>query len=299
MDASTAMSQFSETISGDITRRNFLSQAAIFAGYCIFSCELEAQQPTTRYGDPPVQALDDKNVIQGRVTFKSGTEDLDGYLARPNKKGRFPIVVIVPGNPPYEEYVRNMTAMFAQIGFVGIAPNIYAVQKGATTLEQLRKILAEQITDEKIFRDIRSSISYAKSAGFGKANRVAVTGFCFGGRCALMFAAAYPKEVRAVVPFYGNLKTPVFAGRKLDPIDVASRITVPVQGHYAEQDPEIQLPQLKAFETALRKTNRDTAIFTYSASHGFFAHTQPTYNTGAARTAWQRTAAFLKKHLGS
>jgi len=292
------MSQFSETITQDITRRNFLSQAAMFAGYCVFSCELEAQQPTTRYGDPPAQALDDKNVIHGRVTFKSGTEDLDAYLARPNKKGRFPVVVIVPGNPPYEDYVRNMTAMFAQIGFVGIAPNIYSVQKGATTLEQLRKILAEKITDEKIFRDIRSSISYAKREGFGKANRVAVTGFCFGGRCALMFAATYPKQVRAVVPFYGNLKTPAFANRKVDPIDVATSITTPVQGHYAEQDSEIPLTQLKDFETALKKKNRDDQIFIYSgAQHGFFAYTQPTYNPETAKLAWQRTAAFLREHL--
>jgi len=270
----------------------------MFAGYCVFACELDAQQPT-RYGDPPVQALDDKNVIQGRVTFTSGTEELDAYLARPNKKGRFPIVVIVPGNPPYEEYVRNMTAMFAQIGFVGIAPNIYSVQKGATTLEQLRKILAEKITDEKIFRDIRSSISYAKKQGFGKSNRVAVTGFCFGGRCALMFAATYPNEVRAVVPFYGNLKTPAFAGRKLDPVDVVARIRVPVQGHYAENDPEIPPTQLKDFEASAKKNNSNTQIFTYAgARHGFFAHTQPTYDAEAAKKAWQRTAAFLKERLG-
>jgi carboxymethylenebutenolidase len=293
------MSQFSETITQDITRRNFLSQAALFAGYCVFSCELEAQQPTTRYGDPPAEALQDKNVIHGRVTFQSGTEDLDAYLARPNKKGRFPIVVVIAGNPPYEEYIRNMTAMFAQIGFVAVAPNIYSLQKDATTLEQSRKLLAEKTTDVKIFRDIHSSISYAKSQGFGKANRVAVTGVCFGGRCALMFAATYPNEVRAVVPFYGNLRTPAFANRKVDPIDVATRITVPVLGHYAEQDSEIPLTQLKDFETALKKKNRDVQIFTYSgASHGFFAHTQRTYNPDAAKLAWQRTAVFLREHLG-
>jgi carboxymethylenebutenolidase len=293
------MSQFSETFIEDITRRSFLSQAAMFAGYCVFSCELEAQQPQTRYGIPPVQALDDKNVIHGRVTFKSGTEDLDAYLARPNQKGRFPIVVVIAGNPPYEEYVRNLTAMLAQIGFVGIAPNIYSLQKDATNLQESRKLLAEKTTDAKIFRDIHSSITYAKSEGFGRANRVAVTGFCFGGRCALMFAATYPKEVRAVVPFYGNLKTPAFAGRKVDPVDVSTRITVPVQGHYAEQDPEIPLPQLKAFETALKTNNSDDQIFIYSgAAHGFFSYIHPTYNAEAARLAWQRTVAFLKKNLG-
>ncbi len=293
------MSRFGEKDTAQVTRRDFLSRAALFAGYCALSCELEAQQPTAASGVPPVQALDDKNVIHGRVTFKSGTEDLDAYLARPNKKGRFPIVVIVAGNPPYEEYVRNMTAMFAQIGFVGIAPNIYSVQKDAKTLEQLRKILAEKITDAKIFRDIRSSISYAKQQGFGKSNRVAVTGFCFGGRCALMFAATYPIEVRAVVPFYGNLKTPAFAGRELDPVDVVARIKAPVLGHYAETDPEIPLAQLKDFEAAVKKNNSNTQIFTYAgAHHGFFAHTQATYNPEVSKIAWERTVEFLKKYLG-
>ena len=292
------MSQLSETINKEVTRRDFLSQAAMFAGYCVFSCELEAQQPAT-YGVPPVQALDDKEVIHGRVTFKSGTEDLDAYLGRPHKQGRFPIVVVIAGNPPYEEYIRNMTAMLAQIGFVAIAPNIYSLQKDATSVEQSRKLLAEKTTDEKIFRDIRSSIGYARKQGFGKGNRVAVTGFCFGGRCALMFAATYPKEVRAVVPFYGNLKTPAFANRKRDPLDVATSITVPVQGHYAEQDPEIALAQLKAFEDTLTKHNSDDRIFIYSgAPHGFFSYDRPTYNAAAAKMAWQRMAAFLQQHLG-
>jgi len=293
------MSRFLEKGTQYVTRRGFLSQAAMFAGYCLLSCELEAQQPNATYGVPVVKALDDVNVTHGRVTFKSDTEDLDGYLARPNKKGRFPIVVVIAGNPPYEEYIRNLTAMLAQLGFVGIAPNIYSLQKGATTPEQSRKLLAEKTTDAKIFRDIQSSISYAKAQGFGKSNRVAVTGFCFGGRCALMFAATYPKEVRAVVPFYGNLKTPAFAQRKVDPIDVAAMIRVPVLGHYAEHDPEIPLIQVKAFEASLKKTNRTTQIFTYAgAYHGFFAYTEPTYDADVAKIAWQRTAAFLKEYLG-
>src|ERR1041385_393601 len=293
------MSQFLGRDAQNLTRRRFLTQAAMFAGSCVLSCELEAQESNATYGVPVVKALDDKNVIHGKVMFKSGTEDLDAYLARPSKKGSFPIVVVIAGNPPYEEYIRNMTAMLAQIGFVGIAPNIYSLQKDATTTEQSRKLLAEKTTDAKIFRDIQSSISYAKAQGFGKSNRVAITGFCFGGRCALMFAATYPNEVRAVVPFYGNLKTPAFAGRKLDPVDVVARIRVPVQGHYAENDPEIPPTQLKDFEASAKKNNSNTQIFTYAgARHGFFAHTQPTYDAEAAKKAWQRTAAFLKERLG-
>ena len=94
------MSRFVEQDTTHVTRRDFLSRAALLATYCALSCDLEAQQPNAAYGVPPVQALDDKNVIHQRVTFKSGTEDLDGYLARPNKKGRFPIVVLLPETLP-------------------------------------------------------------------------------------------------------------------------------------------------------------------------------------------------------
>jgi dienelactone hydrolase len=55
-------------------------------------------------------------------------------------------------------------------------------------------------------------------------------GSCFGGRCALMFAVASP-AIRAVVSFHGNLRTPRFANREVDPLDVLDAITVPVQGH--------------------------------------------------------------------
>jgi carboxymethylenebutenolidase len=113
-----------------------------------------------------------------------------------------------------------------------------------------------------------------------------------------MFAAMHPKAVRAVVPFYGNLKTPAFAKRSLDPIDVAATIAVPVQGHYAQNDPEIPLPQLQAFEASLRQHDRNDRIFTYDgAAHGFFAYDRPTYDAAASKLAWQRTAAFLARHL--
>jgi dienelactone hydrolase len=38
--------------------------------------------------------------------------------------------------------------------------------------------------------------------------RIGIISFCFGGRCALLFAAASP-AIRAVVSFHGNLRTPL------------------------------------------------------------------------------------------
>src|SRR5262245_66540736 len=111
------MSQFWGKDAQNVTRRRFISQAAMLAGSCVLSCELDAQESNATYGVPVVTALHDKNVIHGKVTFKSGTEDLDAYLARPNKKGSFPIMVVIAGKHTYEDYISIMTDILSQIGF--------------------------------------------------------------------------------------------------------------------------------------------------------------------------------------
>src|ERR1043166_361263 len=136
-----------QTARRSINRRDFIVSATSAAGFCVLNCDARAQQvaPATI-----VKALDDPDVIHGRVRFRSGSGEIDGYLARPRKPGRYPIVIVITGNSIDEEYIQNTTAMLAQKGFVGIAPNIYSLQKSVMTLEEKRKVLAEQITDERI-----------------------------------------------------------------------------------------------------------------------------------------------------
>ena len=277
-----------------INRRDFIVSAGSAAGFCVLNCDVSAQEAAPA---AIVKALDDPDVIHGRVTFRSGSGEIDGYLARPRKKGRYHIVIVITGNSIEEEYIQNLTAMLAQKGFLGIAPNIYSLQKTTMTAEEKRRIFAEQITDERIFQDLQASIDYLKQQPFAKSGRIGIMGFCFGGRCALMFAA-HSKEIKAVAPFYGNLRTPPFANRRQDPLDVLNLIRVPVQGHYSDSDAEIPAEQLKTFEETLRKQRTPVEIFTYKAQHGFFAYTRKTYDKTAAADSWQRTAEFFQRVLG-
>jgi carboxymethylenebutenolidase len=164
------------------------------------------------------------------------------------------------------------------------------------TAEEKRKVFAEQITDERIFQDLQASIDYLKQQAFANGNHVGIMGFCFGGRCALMFAAK-SKSIDAVAPFYGNLRTPPLANRKQDPLDVLDHIRVPVQGHYSDNDPEIPADQLSSFQEALKRHHTSIEVFTYKAPHGFFAYTRQTYDQEAAETSWQRTASFFTRTL--
>jgi len=164
------------------------------------------------------------------------------------------------------------------------------------TADEKRKVFVDQITDERIYQDLQAAIDYLKKQSYAKANRIGITGFCFGGRCALMFAA-HSKEIDAVAPFYGNLRTPSFANRKQDPLDVIGKLKVPIQGHYAQNDPEIPLDQLRGFEQSLKQQGVKVAFFTYDAPHGFFAYNRSTYNKAAAEASWQRTADFFRQYL--
>jgi carboxymethylenebutenolidase len=287
------MSNFSEVEKSENSRRNFIRTASALAGICLLNCDVLGQEHSaTAY----VRAFDDENIINQRVKFRSGNSEIEGFLSRPKKKGRYPIVVVVSGSTFDDEYIQNMTAKFAQANFVSISPNIFFLQKANMTPEEKRKVFAEQITDENIFQDLMAAIDYLKQQKFVKKKKIGITGFCFGGRCALMFAALH-KEVDAVVPFYGNLKTPAFANRKQDPVDIVSQIKIPVQGHYSENDNEIPLDQLKKFEANLNNQGTKVQIFTYNAPHGFFAYNRKSYNAEAAQLSWQRAIDFFNKIL--
>jgi carboxymethylenebutenolidase len=287
------MSNFSETKKSENSRRNFIKTASALAGFCLLNCDVLGQE---HRDNPYVKAPDDENIIKEIVKFKSGNSEIEGFLSRPKKKGRYPIVVVVSGSTFDDEYIQNMTAKFAQANFVGISPNIFSLQKANMTPEEKRKVFAEQITDENIFQDLTAAIDYLKHKKFVKKKKIGITGFCFGGRCALMFAACN-KEVDAVVPFYGNLKTPAFANRKQDPVDIVNQIKIPVQGHYSENDNEIPLDQLKEFEADLKKQETEVQVFTYNAPHGFFAYNRKSYNAEAAELSWKRTIDFFNKTL--
>ena len=82
------------TQSNGIERRTFLTGATA----AVVGVTLAPERLAQPQQQPPTNALTDTNVIQGMVSFKSGAEVIQGYLARPRKAGRFRAVVVLHGN---------------------------------------------------------------------------------------------------------------------------------------------------------------------------------------------------------
>lgn len=284
-----------------IARRSFLSGATAAVVGVTLGSELLAQQR-----QPPTNALNDPSIIQDFVSFKSGTDMIQGYLARPRKAGRFRAVVVLHGNLHLPEDHRYTAAQLAQAGFIGLAIKRFSRTPDLTIAElnrsdrEDRRYLSNTSNQQELV-DAQAAISYLKTLSYVKGKSVGMVGFCGGGYQSLLLSTK-SKDIEAVVAFYAP---PVFAERYQVPndpkpnlMDVVAEIKVPVQGHYGMADPIIPLEDVRRFERALGKQKTPAEFYVYEgATHGFCDYTRPIYNAEAATLAKRRMLQFLKRTL--
>ena len=286
-----------------IERRAFLTGVTAAVVGVTLASERRAQQPQ----QPPTNALNDPQVIQSMVSFKSGADTIQGYLARPRKGGRFRAVVVLHGNLHLPESHRYTAAQLAQGGFVSLAVQRFSRTPELTMAElnrsdrEDRRYLSNTFNRQEL-QDAQAAINYLKSLSYVKGKRVGMVGFCGGGYQSLLLSTQ-SADVGAVVAFYAP---PLFLEQfqvQTDPkpnlMDVVKRIKVPIQGHYGVADPIIPLEDVRRFEQALRLQKTPVEIFTYEgAGHAFCDYTRPNlYRPEAAALAKSRMLEFLKKNL--
>lgn len=283
----------------DISRRSFLGGAATaVAGAATLAGGAGAQR-----GAPsgPPKALNDRKVAGEKVTFPSGADTIEGFLARPKAAGRYSGVVIVPGIFGVSEYMRESAAELAQNGFAALAVNYFARTPEMANEQDFQKLIGfvDRMPDRQILGDIEAAIAYLQNQPFARPSGVGLVGFCMGGKYALL-TAAESRDVAAVVPFYGPLiQKRATRLRPAAPLDVAKKIRVPVQGHYAGGDAGIPVADVQEFEAVLRAAGTPEEFFIYpGAPHAFHDYSRPSYRAAPAKQAWERTIAFLKQHLG-
>lgn len=125
------MSEFPKESQHSTSRRDVLRGGVAIATLCILGCDsIEAQKATLQ---SIKKALDDSEVEHGLVDFEGGHDRIIAYMSRPKAKGKYAVVLVVTGSSINEEHILNTTAMLAEAGFVGFAPNISWLQKEGTS----------------------------------------------------------------------------------------------------------------------------------------------------------------------
>jgi carboxymethylenebutenolidase len=67
----------------------------------------------------------------------------------------------------------------------------------------------------------------------------------------------------------------------------------PVQMHFGETDASIPISDVEI----VRRKRPDCEVYIYPAGHGFYCDERASFHDECAQLAWQRTIAFLDKHM--
>lgn len=217
-------------------------------------------------------------------------KEVQGYLARPQNPDRAPAVVVIQEWWGLNDQIRGVADRLAQSGYLALVPDLY---RGEATVEEeeAHHLMTGLDFSDAASQDIRGAVQYLKNLS----PSVGITGFCMGGALALLALCQTP-EASAGVVWYGH--------PPLEYID-ATKIRVPLLGHWGTQDAFFPIATVDTLESQLRDAKVDLEFHRYLAHHAFanetaigpgrIARTQ--FDPVWSRQAWDRTLTFFGRTL--
>lgn len=238
-------------------------------------------------------------LTHGRVDIPSGSDTLPAYFARPAEGEQFPVVLVVQEIFGVHEYIQDVCRRLAREGYLAIAPELFFRQGDPTQIESVAEIISgivSKVPDAQVMGDLDACAAWAAQNG-GDATRLAITGFCWGGRITWLYAAHNP-QLKAGVAWYGRLDGAPADNTPQHPIDVAGTLHAPVLGLYGGQDQGIPLDDVEMMSSALKDASSPSDIIVYpDAPHAFHADYRPSYRQTEAEDGWKRLLAWFGEHV--
>ena len=241
----------------------------------------------------------------GEAKIPTTEGELPAYFAHPATGTTFPIVVVNEEIFGVHEHIKDLCRRLAQAGYLAVATEYYARIGDLSKMTDAKEIMTtvvSKVPDAQVLSDLDAAVAWAKSSGAADASRLAITGFCWGGRIAWLYSA-HNSELKAGIAWYGRLvgdKDPLHPQQPID-LAAAGAIKAPVLGLYGGQDQGIPVATLEQMQKALAASDSKAAhaceFKVYpEAGHAFFADYRPSYRKDAAEDGWNRALAWLKKN---
>lgn len=273
------------------TRRTAL-KAALGVGYAAAAVPLMAQTAIRTPSD---------GLTVGEVMIDVNGYKMPAYRAAPAGKTGLPVVLVLSEVFGVHEYIADTTRRFARAGYLAIAPELFVRQGDAQSYGEVAKLIAEvvsKVPDAQVMADLDAAVKWAGANG-GDASKLAVTGFCWGGRQTWLYAAHNP-AVKAGVAWYGRLVGDATPLSPKHPVDLAAQLKGPVLGLYGSADTGIPLDTVDKMKAALAVGSpaaKASNFLVYpEAPHAFHADYRPTFRKAPAEDGWSRALAWFKQH---
>ena len=267
-------------------RRGFIV-TSLGAGFAASVLPVSAQTITTTTD----------GLIAGEVKVPTKDGDMVAYRAMPATGANFPVVLVVQEIFGVHEHIKDVCRRFAKLGYFAIAGELFARQGDVSKMTDIPKIVSEvvsKVPDSQVMSDLDACVAFAKASNKANVDKLAVTGFCWGGRITWLYAA-HNQNVKAGGAWYGRLVGAPNAMNPTNPIDLVERINAPVLGLYGGADGGIPNDTVEQMRAALKKAGKKSEITLYpDTPHAFNADYRPSYRKAAADDAWAKLTAWFK-----
>jgi carboxymethylenebutenolidase len=271
-------------------RRTVLKTTALGVGYAASAGTAVAQTSIKT----SLEGLTAGEVMVDVAGFK-----VPAYVARPAGKTNLPVVLVIQEVFGVHEYIADTARRFAKAGYLAIAPELFARQGDPTKYNVIADLIREvvsKVPDAQVMTDLDGMVAWARANG-GDANKVAVTGFCWGGRITWLYAA-HSKNVKAGVAWYGRLVGQPNDLQPKNPVDLVASINGPVLGLYGGADTGIPLDTVERMKTALKTgsaaAQKSEFVVYPDAPHAFHADYRPSFRKEPAEDGWKRCVEWFK-----
>ncbi len=281
---------FDTLVPATVPSRRAFVRAAVGTGFAAAALPIVAQTQVK---------TDTAGLTVGEVTIPVGDFKMPAYRAMPHGKTNAPVVLVISEIFGVHEHIADVARRFAKAGYCAIAPELFVRQGDAGSYGEIAKLIAEvvsKVPDAQVMGDLDATVAWARGQG-ADTSKLAITGFCWGGRITWLYAAHNP-AVGAGVAWYGRLLGPTSALNPAHPVDLTSKLNGPVLGLYGEKDSGIALDTVDRMKAALANgsaaAKRSEFVVYPDAPHAFHADYRPSYRKEAADDGWKRCIAWMR-----
>jgi carboxymethylenebutenolidase len=215
-----------------------------------------------------------------------GEPDVLAYVAKPEGDGPFPTVIMIHEFYGLNESIIGKAEGLADEGYYVVAPDTF---RGSTTSWIPRAIYQVISTkQEDVNADLDSVFAWLESQPEVVNDRIAISGFCYGGRASLLYSL-HNNDLAATVVFYGSPET--------DP-EVLMNLPGPLLGIFGGADQSISQEDVQAFENGLQAADVPHEITVYDGQpHAFVTDIESIRAGGVQGRAWEQMLGFLEENL--
>ena len=275
-----------------LNRRGFLT-TTLASGFTLAAGPVMASTVIT---------TDATGLTAGEVKIPVSDGTIPAYRAAPAGATNAPTILVVQEIFGVHEHMKDVCRRFAKLGYMAIAPELYARQgdpSGYTDNAKLFADIVNKVPDAQVMSDLDACVKWASTNG-GNATRLGITGFCWGGRITWLYDAHNP-NVKAGVAWYGRLVGDKDPLRPLNPVDIVDKLNAPVLGLYGAADAGIPVATVDTMKAALEKgpaaAKASTFVVYPDTPHAFHADYRPSYREKEAKDGWNRTVEWFKKYV--